>query len=83
VLHLLAGDGTATFTIEHSAVDADGDFDSTGAIITFDTTAAATPFSEIKATAAVTTTINQYTRWQVALGTATTVTFVMSLVRGT
>jgi hypothetical protein len=83
VLHLLAGNGTATFTIEHSAVDADGDFDSTGAIITFDTTAAATPFSEIKATAAVTTTINRYTRWQVALGTATTLTFVMSLVRGT
>jgi hypothetical protein len=82
VLQVLAGNGTATFTIEHSATNTDGAFDSTGAIITFAGTAAATPFAEIKKTATKTTTIERYTRWQVALGTATTVTFIMGLVRG-
>jgi hypothetical protein len=81
-LHVLAGNGTATFTIEHSATNTDGAFDSTGAVITFAGTAAATPFAEIKATATPTTTIQRYTRWQVALGTATSVTFVMGLLRG-
>jgi hypothetical protein len=82
VLQVLAGDGTATFTIEHSATNTDAAFDSTGAVITFAGTAAATPFAEIKCTAAKTTTIQRYTRWQAALGTAHTVTFVMGLVRG-
>ena len=79
VLQVLAGNGTATFTIEHSATNTDAAFDSTGAIITFAGTAAATPFAEIKCTATKTTTIHRYTRWQVALGTATTVTFIMDV----
>jgi hypothetical protein len=82
VLHVFAGDGTATFTIEHSAVNVDGNFDSTGAIVTFATTDTTVPFAEIKPTAAVTTTVQRYIRWQVALGTATSVTFALSFVRG-
>ena len=81
-LHVLAGNGTATFSIEHSATNTDGAFDSTGAVVTFATTNASSPFAEIKATATATTTIQRYTRWQVTLGTATTVTFVMGMLRG-
>ena len=82
VLHVVAGDGTATFTIEHSDTNIDANFDAGGAIITFATTAAATPFAEMKVAATVTTTVNRYLRWQVAFGTANTVTFWMSFVRG-
>ena len=81
-LHVLSGNGTATFSIEHSATNTDAQFDATGAIITFATTAAATPFGEVKAAASITTTVQRYLRWQVTLGTATTVTFVMGFVRG-
>lgn len=81
-LHLLAGNGSCTFSIESSDTNVDGNFDSDGDIITFATTDASTPFSEIKTTAALTTTILRYSRWQISLGTATTVTFVMGLVRG-
>jgi hypothetical protein len=87
VLHILDGNGTATFTIEHADTNDDGTFDSTGAIVTFATTDAdvdggSDPAAEIKATATVTTTVQRYLRWQVALGTATTVTFVMAFHRG-
>lgn len=80
-LHVLAGNGTCTFSIEHSAANDDATFDATGAIVTFATTDASSPFSEIKEIGA-TTTVQRYLRWQIALGTATTVTFVMGFVRG-
>ena len=80
-LHILGGDGTCTFTIEHSATDTDAALDSTGAIETFDTTDATTRAAEIKELS-ITTTVERYLRWQITLGTATTVTFVMGFVRG-
>ena len=82
VLHGLAGNGTATVSIEHSAVNADGNFDSTGDIIAFSEVDFSTPFSAIAVAATTTTTINRYTRWQVSLNTATTLTFVVTMVRG-
>jgi hypothetical protein len=81
ILHVLAGNGTCTFKIEHSATNTDAQFDATGAVVTFDTTAAASPFAEIKCVGK-TTTVQRYLRWQITLGTATTVTFVMSFIRG-
>lgn len=81
ILHVFDGDGTATFAIEHSATDSDAAFDSTGAIVTFDTTDASSPFGEAKALA-MDATVERYLRWQVTLGTATAVTFLMAFVRG-
>ena len=81
VLQVLAGNGTCTFTIEHSAANDDPTFDATGAIVTFSTTDASSPFAEIKEIAP-STTVQRYLRWQIALGTATTVTFVLSFHRG-
>lgn len=82
ILHVLDGDGDCTFSIEHADTDDDADFDSTGAVVTFDTTDASAPCAEIKAAASPATTIERYTRWQVSLTTATYVQFVLALVRG-
>jgi len=72
-LHILSTNGTCTFSIQDSANDSDW-----ATLLTFaaggDSVAA-----EVKA---ATGTVDQYTRWQISLGTATSVTFVMSLVRG-
>lgn len=75
-LHLLVTDGTCTFSVQHSVDDADWSTFLTFAI------AGDAVGSEIKATALPTTTVKRYTRWQLALGTATSVKFVMTLVRG-
>lgn len=45
-------------------------------------TNASTPASGIVTTTAATTQIDRYTRWQISLGTATSVTFASALVRG-
>ena len=81
VLHVLDGNGTATVSIEHSAVNVDGNFDSTGDIIAFAEANGTSPSSQIVATATPTTTINRYTRWQISLNSASTMTFVVSLIR--
>ena len=82
VWHVTAGNGTVTITLESSA-SAD---DSTGVAVAGLTTGAidcdSTVQTGIAATTAKTTTINQYTRWQIALGAATTCTFALGFVRG-
>lgn len=82
VYHVLAGDGTATITVQHAATNADGNFANLGGCTTgsvdFSTVA-----SGMVGTTTRTTSVSRYLRWQIALGTATTVTFVLSFVRMT
>jgi len=74
-----AGDGTATIKVQHSATDVDGDF--------ADLTAATSGVIDCSAVqsgivqCAVTETVERYTRWQIVLGTATTVTFALAFIR--
>jgi hypothetical protein len=75
---VLAGNGTATISIDDSAND------STWLALSGATTGAincAVVSSGIIALA-TTATVRQYLRWQIALGTANTVTFVLAFVRG-
>jgi hypothetical protein len=75
-----AGDGTATITVQHSVDEVDGNYANVAGL-----TSGELDFSTVKsgvAQAAVTATINRYTRWQISLNTATTVTFVLAFIRG-
>lgn len=74
-LQILATNGTCTFSVQHSANGTSG----WATLLTFDAAGSAIG-AEAKATA-LTATVNQYTRWQIAPGTATSVTFVMALCR--
>lgn len=79
MFHGLAGNGTATIKAQHASTNSDGSFaDITGA------TSGVLDFSNPRAASAFTTavlTINRYLRWQIVLGTATTVTFVCAFMR--
>lgn len=77
-----AGDGNATISVESATANADGDFAAVDGLTTGNIDCSAAT-SGIVATTAKTTTINQYVRWQLALDTATTVTFLLALVRET
>ena len=81
VVHGLAGDGTATITVQHSADEVDGNYANLGGC-----TSGELDFSSVQsvvaATTAKTTTVERYIRWQISLNTATTVTFVLSFIRG-
>ena len=76
----LAGDGTATITVEHSVDEVDGNYAALGGC-----TSGELDFTTVKSgivvTTAKTTTVNQYTRWQISLNGASTVTFVLSFHR--
>ncbi len=82
VLQGLAGNGTATVSLEHSAVDADGNFDSTGDILAFAETDFSTPFAAIAVVATPATTVQRYVRWQVSLNGASTLRFNLMFIRG-
>jgi hypothetical protein len=78
VYQVFAGDGTATISIDDSANNSDWTALS-GA------TTGAVDFSSVTAgivQLAKTATVRQYLRWQIALGTANTVTFALAFVRG-
>jgi len=81
VYHTFGGDGTATIKVQHSVDEVDGNYADLGGCtsgeIDFSTNT-----SGIVPTTAVTTTVNQYTRWQVDFNSANTLTFVLSFVRG-
>jgi len=81
VYHTFGGDGTATIKVQHSVDEVDGNYADLGGCTSgeIDFT---TNTSGYAATTTTTTTVNQYTRWQIALNGATTVTFVLSFVRG-
>ena len=74
-------DMTATITVQHSDTNVDGNFAAlTGA--TSGAISCSSPTSGVVATTANNTTVNKYTRWQIELGTATSVTFALAFMRG-
>lgn len=76
---VFAGNGTATIKVQDAATNLNASFaDITGA--TTGSISCTTPSAGIVALA-TTATVRRYLRWQIALGTATTVTFALSFVR--
>jgi len=79
VYQVFAGNGTATVKVQDAAINSDGSFsDLSGA--TSGVTDFSTPAAGIVAIG-TTATVRQYLRWQIVLGTATTVTFALSFCR--
>ena len=78
-----AGDITATLKLQDSTSTDDGDFGDllSSGVINCGALGAAVPTSGVVALG-VTATVKRYIRWQVVLGTATSVTFTMAFVRG-
>jgi len=80
VWHVTAGDGTATITMEHSTTEDDSDAAAISGLTTGEIDC-----SSVQTGVAVTTSrtqqINQYTRWQISMNTATSVTFALGFVR--
>ncbi len=72
-------DGTATLIVEDASTNTDPSFSTLVSSGVID--ASATPVSAI-VPLAVTATVERYLRWQIVLGTATTVTFATAFVRG-
>lgn len=81
VYHVTAGDGTATIKVQHSTEEVDGSYADLGGCTSGELDCSSVQ-SGIVATTAKTTTVNRYLRWQISLNTATTVTFVLSFIRG-
>jgi len=80
VYQVFAGDGTATLKIQDAATNTNPSFaDLSGC------TTGSIDCSSVKhglVAIGVTATVRQYIRWQIVLGTATTVTFALGFVRG-
>lgn len=75
---VFAGDGTAAIKVQDASNNADGDF---GDLLTSGTIDCSNPISGVVALAR-SATVKQYVRWQIALGTANTVTFALAFMRG-
>lgn len=81
VYHIYTGTGTATVKVQDAATNTDGSFaDLVGATTGVVDTNSTTLFGivQLGATAAV----RQFLRWQIVKGTATSVTFALSFIRG-
>lgn len=76
---VFAGNGTAALKVQHASTNSDGSFSD---LISSGTIACTSP---IAGAVALSTgaTVNRYVRWQIALGTATSVTFAIAFIRGT
>jgi len=75
---VLAGDGNATILVEDSSTLVDGNF---GSLLTSGLIDCTSPISGVVALAN-TATVKAYTRWQLTLGSANTVTFALAFMRG-
>lgn len=75
---VFAGNGTAAIKVQHASTNIDGSF---ADLLSSGTIDCSSPTSGVVALAK-TATVNRYVRWQIALGTATTVTFALSFHRG-
>jgi hypothetical protein len=75
--HAFAGNGTAAIKVQDASTNLDGSFSD---LLTSGVIDCSTPKHGI-VTLAKTATVKRYVRWQIALGTATTVTFVISFHR--
>ena len=73
---------TATIKVQHSTEEVDGSYADLGGCTTGVIDVGTAPVSDIVATTATTTTVNQFLRWQVTLGTATSVTLALAFMRG-
>lgn len=76
--HLLSSDGTCTLKVQDADANLDGSFSDLTSSGEID--ASVTPVAAIVALGK-TATVERYIRWQIALGTATTATFVISFHR--
>lgn len=74
---VFAGDGTAAIKVQDAATNADGSFADLLSSGTIACTAATAGVIALASTA----TVRRYVRFQIALGTATTVTFALGFVR--
>jgi hypothetical protein len=80
IYHLLSSNGTVTLKMQDAATNLDGSFaDVTGA--TSGSIDATTTPQYGMISLGTGATVRRYTRWQLALGTATTATFVMAFIR--
>ena len=80
VYQVTAGNGTATITAQEASINSDVNFAAITGLTTGSIDCAVVQYGLVAGLP--TATIKQYTRWQISLGTATTVTFVLSLHRG-
>lgn len=71
---VFAGDGTAAIKVQDASTNSDGSF---GDLLSSGTIDCSSPVSGF-ATLAHDATVERYVRWQITLGTATTVTFAIS-----
>ena len=78
IYHVLAGDGTATISIDDSANGTDWTALTNATSGEVDCSSVSSGIVALTATADV----RQYLRWQISLNTATTVTFVLAFIRG-
>lgn len=76
---IFAGDIDGKIDVQSSDTNVDGDFANVDGLELLTLTA---PSAGIISTTATTTTINQYTRWQLTVNTGNTITFALALVRG-
>jgi len=81
VWQVTAGDGTATITMEHGDSDAESDFAAIAGLTTGEIDCSSVQ-TGVAVTTSRTQTINRYTRWQISMNTASTVTFALGFVRG-
>lgn len=77
--HVFAGDGTATLKVQDAATNSNPSFSDISGVTTGVIDCSSVQYGIV---AASTTTIRRYLRWQIALGTATTVTFALGFTRG-
>lgn len=75
---VFAGNGTATIKVQDASTNSDGSF---GDLLSSGSISCAAGVSGV-VQLAKTATVKRYVRWQIALGTATSVTFALAFVRG-
>lgn len=77
---IFSSNGTVTVKVQDAATNANGSFSDLSGATSGSVDASSTPKSGIVAIG-TTATVRRYLRWQVVLGTATTVTFALGFVR--
>jgi hypothetical protein len=80
VAQLLSSDGTVTLTAQDAATNSNGSFAAITGATTGSIDATVTPVASFVLLTEG-SAVRRYLRWQLALGTATTATFVMALIR--
>jgi hypothetical protein len=73
---------TATIKVQHSPDEVDGNYVDLGGCTTGVIDVSTAPISGVLKTTTNITAVDKYLRWQIVLGTATTVTFVLTFMRG-